>query len=375
MPQKHRLRGAAALFLSLALTLSCALAAPTIHGYQEGMAKASENGLWGFADASGRVVIPIRYQSVLDFTLGTALVRTNNKMGLIRQDGLSLLQPEYDTLENLGYGLYIAQKGNQWGVVSMLAFPDEQGGTTQEFFSITYDAVRTQKVDGLDVLVLTANGIDTVVPISTLKDQMVRRQVPSAQFPLIKGRIPSFDDVSPRDWFSLWVDLAYNLSLMQGVGENRFGPDQTLTAAEALKLAAFMESQATGDTFHLQPVTGTPWYKSSVTYCEASGIISAGEFTDFGRPVTRAEMAYIFSRTTLGRSIPEINSLSRVKAAVPDVRTGDYAANAIFGLYAKGILTGSDGDLTFRPNDSLTRAEAAAIVSRMARAEQRISLW
>lgn len=375
MPQKHRLRGAAALFLSLALTLSCALAAPTIHGYQEGMAKASENGLWGFADASGRVVIPIRYQSVLDFTLGTALVRTNNKMGLIRQDGLSLLQPEYDTLENLGYGLYMAQKGNQWGVVSMLAFPDEQGGTTQEFFSITYDAVRTQKVDGLDVLVLTANGIDTVVPISTLKDQMVRRQVPSAQFPLIKGRIPSFDDVSPRDWFSLWVDLAYNLSLMQGVGENRFGPDQTLTAAEALKLAAFMESQATGDTFHLQPVTGTPWYKSSVTYCEASGVINAGEFTNLERPVTRAEMAYIFSRTTLGRSIPEINSLSRVKAAVPDVRTGDYAANAIFGLYAKGILTGSDGDLTFRPNDSLTRAEAAAIVSRMARAEQRISLW
>ena len=375
MPQKHRLRGAAALFLSLALTLSCALAAPTIHGYQEGMAKASENDLWGFADASGRVVIPIRYQSVLDFTLGTALVRTNNKMGLIRQDGLSLLQPEYDTLENLGYGLYMAQKGNQWGVVSMLAFPDEQGGTTQEFFSITYDAVRTQKVDGLDVLVLTANGIDTVVPISTLKDQMVRRQVPSAQFPLIKGRIPSFDDVSPRDWFSLWVDLAYNLGLMQGVGENRFGPDQTLTVAEALKLAAFMESQATGDTFHLQPVTGTPWYKSSVTYCEASGVINAGEFTNLERPVTRAEMAYIFSRTTLGRSIPEINSLSRVKAAVPDVRTGDYAANAIFGLYAKGILTGSDGDLTFRPNDSLTRAEAAAIVSRMARAEQRISLW
>lgn len=162
---------------------------------------------------------------------------------------------------------------------------------------------------------------------------------------------------------------------MQGVGNDTFAPNQTLTVAEALKLAAFMESQATGDTFHLQPVTGTPWYKSSVTYCEASGIISAGEFTDFGRPVTRTEMAYIFSRTSLGRSIPEINSLSRVKAAVPDVKTGDYAAEAIFGLYAKGILTGSDGDLTFRPNDSLTRAEAAAIVTRMARAEQRISLW
>ena len=232
---------------------------------------------------------------------------------------------------------------------------------------------RIQKV--LEQDGLTAGGADTVVPLSTLKDQMVRRQVPSAQFPLIKGRLPSYTDVSPRDWFSVWVDLAYNLNLMQGVGDGRFAPHQTLTVAEALKLAAFLESQANGDTFHLQPVTGTPWYKSSVTYCEASGIISAGEFTDLERPVTRAEMAYIFSRTSLARNLPEINSLSRVKAAVPDVRTGDYAAAAIFGLYAKGILTGSDGDLTFRPKDSLTRAEAAAIVSRMARAEQRITLW
>lgn len=375
MRQSGRLRRLAALALSLSLTLSSALAAPVIHGYQEGLAKASENGLWGFADATGRVVVPIQYQSVLDFTLGTALVRSNNKMGLIRQDGVQLLRPEYDTLENLGYGLYLAQQGNCWGVVSMLAFPDDQGDATQEFFPFVYDAVRTERVDGLDALVLTAGGADTVVPISSLKEQMLQRQVPSAQFPLIKGRLPAYTDVSPRDWFSVWADLAYNLNLMQGVGEDRFAPHQTLTVAEALKLAAFMESQATGDTFHLQPAAGAPWYKSSVTYCEASGIIAAGEFTDFERPVTRAETAYIFSRTSLARTLPEVNSLTRVKAAVPDVKTGDYAAEAIFGLYAKGILTGGDGDLTFRPNDSLTRAGAAAIVTRMARAEQRISLW
>ena len=375
MRQSGRLRRLAALALSLSLTLSSALAAPVIHGYQEGLAKASENGLWGFADATGKVVVPIQYQSVLDFTLGTALVRSSNKMGLIRQDGVQLIRPEYDTLENLGYGLYLAQQGNCWGVVSMLAFPDDQGDATQEFFPFVYDAVRTERVDGLDALVLTAGGADTVVPISSLKEQMLQRQVPSAQFPLIKGRLPAYTDVSPRDWFSVWADLAYNLNLMQGVGEDRFAPHQTLTVAEALKLAAFMESQATGDTFHLQPAAGAPWYKSSVTYCEASGIIAAGEFTDFERPVTRAETAYIFSRTSLARSLPEVNSLTRVKAAVPDVKAGDYAAEAIFGLYAKGILTGGDGDLTFHPNDSLTRAGAAAIVTRMARAEQRISLW
>lgn len=200
-------RKLAALVLSCAAVISAAVAAPIVYGYQEGLAQATENGLWGFVDTTGSVVVPIRYQSVLDFTLGTALVRTNNKMGLIRQDGAYLLQPEYDTLENLGYGLYLAQKGDQWGVVSILAFPDGQGGETWEFYPIAYDAVRVDRVDGLDVLVFATGGVDTMVSLSSLPSLMAQRQVPSAQFPLIKGRLPSFSDVgpgtgSPYGWIS-----------------------------------------------------------------------------------------------------------------------------------------------------------------------------
>ena len=39
------------------------------------------------------------------------------------------------------------------------------------------------------------------------------------------------------------------------------------------------------------------------------------------------------------------------------------------------MLTGVDGNLTFAPDGPLTRAEAAAVVVRMARAEQRMLLW
>ena len=130
-----------ALLLALVLTLSSA-GAVTVYGYQEGLAKAEENGLWGFADAAGNLAVPIQYQSVLDFTLGTARVQTGNKLGLIRQDGTYLLEPVYDTLEDLGYGLYLAQQGDAWGVVSMLAFSDGEGGTTQELYPIQYDAFR-----------------------------------------------------------------------------------------------------------------------------------------------------------------------------------------------------------------------------------------
>lgn len=374
MRKPRRGRMLPALLLALVLTLSPA-GAVTVYGYQEGLAKAEENGLWGFADAAGNLAVPIQYQSVLDFTLGTARVQTGNKLGLIRQDGTYLLEPVYDTLEDLGYGLYLAQQGDAWGVVSMLAFSDGEGGTTQELYPIQYDAVRKGEMDGLEVLILSQDGVETVVPLSSLPQRMVEKGVPSAQFPLLRGRLPSFSDVGPRDWFSVWVDIAYNLGLMEGVGGGRFGPNQTLTVAEALKLAAFLESQATGDTFHLQAVTGSPWYRASVAYCEAKGILAPGEFDDFERPITRAEMARIFAATSLARSLPERNSLSRVRASVPDVGPGDYAAEAIYSLYAKGILTGIDGSLTFRPEDSLTRAEAAAIVSRLARAEQRVDLW
>ena len=37
--------------------------------------------------------------------------------------------------------------------------------------------------------------------------------------------------------------------------------------------------------------------------------------------------------------------------------------------------SGVDSRLTFQPEGTFTRAEAAAIVSRMARTEQRLLLW
>lgn len=365
-----------ALLLCLALLCPTALAASdlTIYGYREGLAQATENGLWGFANVKGEIVVPIQYDSVTDFSLGIARVEKGHKLGLIRQDGIELFPAEYDTLITIGYGLYLAQQGDLWGVVSLLPYKDENGKTTHDFFPVAYSAARLDTRSGQEVLVLTQGGTETVVPLTSLPTLMADRGIPSARFPLLKGVLPSFSDVGPRDWFSVWADLAYNLGLMEGVGGDRFAPDQTLTVAEVLKLAAYLESQAIGDDFHLQHVAAQPWYSASAAYCIAAGIIKNGEFTDYERPVTRAEMVRILSSTTLARSLPVINDLEWVKANVPDVSAGDYAADAIFGAYAKGLLQGTDAAMRFVPDGQLTRAEAAAVVSRMARAEQRVLL-
>ena len=114
-----------------------------------------------------------------------------------------------------------------------------------------------------------------------------------------------------------------------------------------------------------------------MNYCLASGIIRSGEYTqaDYMRPATRQEIAQIFAATSQAKNMGELNDIARVRASVPDVSAKDPGAEAVYSLYAKGILGGVDGNLTFNPRGTVTRAEAAALVSRMVRAEQRLTLW
>ena len=364
------------LVLAAALLAAPSARALTIWGYSEGLALAQEGGLYGYADPSGRIVIPVQYDTALSFSLGLTKVGKDGRLGVIRQDGRYLIPMEYGTLDPIDAGLYIAQKGNRWGIVSILPFPDGKGGQTQLLYPLEYDAIRLTRSGGADVLAFEKDGVRTTVPLFQLPQIMLERQVPSARFPLSRGRLPDFSVGGPRDWFVVWVVVAYNVGILAGVGGGRFAPNQTLTVAEALQLAAQLESRYTGDSFHTRSRTaGGAWYTPAVDYCIASGIIRAGEFSSYTRVITRAEMARIFAATSLARDMPAVNSLSQVKAAVPDVQPGDYAADAIFGLYAKGVLTGTGRGLTFRPSGSFTRAEAAAIVSRMARTEQRVVLF
>ena len=162
---------------------------------------------------------------------------------------------------------------------------------------------------------------------------------------------------------------------MTGTGVNAFDRGRKVRVAEDSQMGANMTTRHKGDTFHTTAHVSTPWYTDAVTYCLASGIITAGQFDDYGRRITRRELAQVFSATELARSLPQRNSPVRVMAAVRDVSAIDPAAEAIFGLYTKGILTGVDEKLSFRPEAAVTRAEAAALAARLARPEQRVDLF
>lgn len=217
-----------------------------------------------------------------------------------------------------------------------------------------------------------ADGREVRLEPDDLRSLLKERQAPGWEFPLDTGRRADFGDVSGRDWFSPWVDIVYSAGLMEGRGGNNFQPWENLGVCEALKLVALMDSRGAGR--EAPEMTPDLWYQGYLDYCIEHGIVEEGEFTDLLRPITRAELALLLSRTSLYDQCADINDPEVIRWSVPDVKAGDYAASAIFGLYAKGVLTGYTSNLIFMPNAPIVRAEVAAMVARMVRPEQRVTL-
>lgn len=376
---KQKLLRPIATVLVLALLASPALAWEKSGEYSEGMVLVTEGDKWGYANSSGTLAISPRFDEAEPFDLGAALVKENGKYGLLRQDGAWLLEPLYGSLTSLGSGIYIGEQNGAWKLLSTVPIPDGQGGSTNQFFEDA-SSITVESVDGVRTLVFRrgappAEGEEDNadrLAVSGLSKLLKERQVPGWAFPLKTGRTALFSDVSGKDWFDLWVDLSYNLGLMEGPGDGKFWPYRTLTVGEALKLAAVLDSRQKSQTFQSG---GSPWYQNAVDYCVKNGIITSSTFDDYARPITRAEMALVFAATAPLKDALDLNDARRVQSSIPDVAAGDFAASSIFALYSKGIVSGSDKQLTFRPDAVITRNEVAAIVARLARPEQRLSLW
>ena len=167
-----------------------------------------------------------------------------------------------------------------------------------------------------------------------------------------------FPDVPAGAWYTGDMEQAVRLGLFNGKSGGVFDPQGSLTLAEAVTLAAKARSTYEGSGF---TPGGTPWYQNAVNYGLEQGFLTRGEYSDYTQPATRADMAGIFARTLPLGEYARINRIG----AIPDVDEGTRNADAIYLLYSAGILTG-DASGAFHPNQTVTRAETAAILNRLA---------
>lgn len=175
----------------------------------------------------------------------------------------------------------------------------------------------------------------------------------------------SFTDVPESAWYYTYVKTAYEYALANGTSATKFSPDGKFTVAQALTVAANIHAAYTGGKV-AAAVAGEVWYAPYVNYCVQNGIVSALQFADYNKNITRGEMATVFANI-----LPESEYAAVRGGANPDVTSDMACYGAVQKLYNAGIVGGDAGTGNYRPNDNLTRAEACVIFTRIAAKEYR----
>lgn len=152
-----------------------------------------------------------------------------------------------------------------------------------------------------------------------------------------------------------------HLAFLSGYANGTFEPDRNMTRAEVTTMFARLlaEKMAADQTYSntFSDVAKSHWAANYIGYMQQFGIITGYADGSF-RPdasVTRAEFAAIASR---------FERLTEGTKSFSDVPSSHWAAKYINFAATRGWVNGyADG--TFRPNNSITRAEVAAVTCRL----------
>ncbi|MDR0904807.1 MAG: trypsin-like peptidase domain-containing protein [Oscillospiraceae bacterium] len=176
----------------------------------------------------------------------------------------------------------------------------------------------------------------------------------------------TFSDVHAGDWFYENVRVCYALGLIDG-DAGLYNPSGYITVAETLKFAANL--RAVYDTGSVLQQKGDVWYEVYADYAVDSGIIAEADYPVYNARAARSDFVKILAAALPDEATTPTNEVP--DGAVPDVPERYSYGAAVYEFYRAGILTGGGPDGEFYPNRPISRAEAAAVLSRIVRPEQR----
>jgi hypothetical protein len=174
-----------------------------------------------------------------------------------------------------------------------------------------------------------------------------------------------YPDVKQGNWAYDAVSIMSDKAVVKGFPDGSFKPDSMVTCGEFIKMALIT---ATGED--IGNASGGHW---ALNYYKKA--LELKYFTEYdidgsqlGDEINRAHMALIIS-AILGEVT--IENYDAIQAGIADITTQTKYEYDITKAYASGILTGYT-DSTFRPTKTLSRAEAAMVIYRLADKSKRV---
>ena len=179
---------------------------------------------------------------------------------------------------------------------------------------------------------------------------------------------PAFADTADS-WCQDYVETVYEAGLMNGVSQDAFDPDGTLTEAQRLVIGTRLHALLHGGTVEAAAPGETWWLPAARYYLSVEKIPGKApeDFAEFaGNVSNRITFAYQLVWSTPAEDLPAINEVSKL----PDfndalMEDAGFGETPILDLYQAGILNGVDQWGSFDPQGTLTRGQAAAMLARI----------
>ena len=204
----------------------------------------------------------------------------------------------------------------------------------------------------------------------------------SETFPRLHTYEDQFQDVSPNNWFYDNVAALYELGLTNGQNTpDRFAPDDNMTVAEAITMAARLRSLYEHRDSEVGPAafSGGRWYEPYVRYLQSLHVIGTEFDGQYQNAADRAQVARILVTTLPATLFEEINAGAVTvgyasRSFITDVNDYTPYRSEILQLYRWGILSGMDNRGSFHPAEPIQRSQVAAMVTRLVYPELRLTL-
>ncbi len=174
-----------------------------------------------------------------------------------------------------------------------------------------------------------------------------------------------FDDVDKSDWSYEYIKKLYQWKTINGVSSNKFAPNDVITRQDFVKiLLGVLKIQPSVNESSFTDVEKGSYYEGYVVAATENGLISgmSSQLFGTGNNISRQDTAVIISRV-----LKKYNKNTDAVAGSfkDETYIADYAKEAVYHTLAEEIFSGDDLG-NFNPGANLTRAEACAILCRLA---------
>ncbi|MBP3447896.1 MAG: leucine-rich repeat protein [Clostridia bacterium] len=175
----------------------------------------------------------------------------------------------------------------------------------------------------------------------------------------------AFADVKENDWFYENVQYVVENKLMNGVAEDKFAPNETLTRAMLVTVLYRNEGEpAVNKSIPFADVDMSAWYANAVVWAKQNGIVNGVTENEFApdENITREQIAAIMFRYAQYKGMDAVTLEENLHFADAD-EISEYAVSAMNWAVGTGLMKGKS-TTTINPKDNATRAEIAAILQR-----------